>query len=57
MNVLTIYAHHNPKSFCHAVLEKFTAGLEDAGHKNEVVDLHVIKFDPILSELGKEFAQ
>jgi NAD(P)H dehydrogenase (quinone) len=57
MNVLTIYAHHNPKSFCHAVLEKFTAGLEDAGHKNEVADLHVIKFDPILSELGKEFAQ
>lgn len=41
MNVLTIYAHHNPKSFCHAVLEKFTAGLEDAGHKNEVVDLQL----------------
>lgn len=56
MNVLTIYAHHNPKSFCHAVLEKFTAGLEDAGHKNEVVDLHATKFDPIFSERGKEFA-
>lgn len=48
MKVLTIYAHHNPHSFCHAVLEQFSAGLKDAGHTNEIVDLHAINFDPVL---------
>jgi NAD(P)H dehydrogenase (quinone) len=48
MRVLTIYAHHNPRSFCHAVLERFDAGLRDAGHDNEVVDLHAIGFNPVL---------
>lgn len=50
MRVLTIYAHHNPQSFCHAVLERFSAGLRDAGHDNEVVDLHAIHFDPVLHD-------
>jgi NAD(P)H dehydrogenase (quinone) len=45
--VLTVYAHENPRSFCHGVLERFTAGLTDAGHTSEVVDLHAIKFDPV----------
>ena len=48
MNVLTIYANPNPKSFCHAVLEQFTKGLADAGHHQEVVDLYGIGFDPVL---------
>ena len=48
MRVLTIYAHHNPRSFCHAILERFTQGLLDAGHTSEVVDLHAIHFDPVL---------
>jgi NAD(P)H dehydrogenase (quinone) len=47
MKVLTIYAHPNPKSFCHAVLEQFSRGLKDAGHSNEVVDLYAIGFDPV----------
>ncbi len=47
MNILTVYAHPNPKSFCHAILEQFTKGLEDAGHTNEVVDLYAIHFDPV----------
>ncbi|HEU4947588.1 MAG TPA: NAD(P)H-dependent oxidoreductase [Kribbella sp.] len=47
MKVLTIYAHHDPRSFCHSVLERFTAGLADAGHTSEVVDLYAIKFDPV----------
>jgi NAD(P)H dehydrogenase (quinone) len=47
MRVLTVYAHPNPKSFCHAVLERFTQGLADAGHASEVVDLYAIKFDPV----------
>jgi NAD(P)H dehydrogenase (quinone) len=47
MKVLTVYAHHNPKSFCHAVLERFSSGLADAGHSNEIVDLYSIHFDPV----------
>ena len=47
MNVLTVYAHPNPKSFCHAVLEQFTEGLRDAEHQSEVVDLYAINFDPV----------
>ncbi|HKU44641.1 MAG TPA: NAD(P)H-dependent oxidoreductase [Polyangiales bacterium] len=50
MRVLTIYAHHNPRSFCSAVLTKFDAGLAAAGHTNEVVDLHAIGFNPVLTE-------
>lgn len=50
MHVLTIYAHSNPRSFCHAVLEEFTAGLREAGHTGEVVDLYAIGFDPVLDE-------
>jgi NAD(P)H dehydrogenase (quinone) len=47
MHVLTVYAHPNPKSFCHAVLQEFTKGLIDAGHTSEVVDLYGIRFDPV----------
>lgn len=47
MRVLTVYAHPNPHSFCHAVLEQFTRGLGDAGHASEVVDLHAIGFNPV----------
>jgi NAD(P)H dehydrogenase (quinone) len=47
MRVLTIYAHPNPRSFCHSVLERFTAGLVDGGHTTEVVDLYAIGFDPV----------
>lgn len=50
MKVLTVYAHHNPRSFCHAVLERFGEGLREAGHTNEVVDLYAIGFDPVFSE-------
>ena len=32
MRVLTVYAHPNPKSFCHAILQQFTKGLKDVGH-------------------------
>ena len=47
MKVLTVFAHPNPKSFCHAILEQFTRGLEEAGHTSEVVDLYAIRFDPV----------
>lgn len=47
MRVLVVYAHYNPESFCHAVLEQVTKGLGDAGHSYEVVDLYAIGFDPV----------
>jgi NAD(P)H dehydrogenase (quinone) len=47
MNVLTIYAHHNRHSFCHAILQRFSEGLRDAGHSHEIVDLHAVGFDPV----------
>jgi NAD(P)H dehydrogenase (quinone) len=50
VKVLTVYAHQNPRSFCHGVLERFTAGLADAGHESEVVDLYAIKFDPVFRD-------
>jgi NAD(P)H dehydrogenase (quinone) len=50
MRVLTIYAHHNPRSFCHAILERFGEGLRDAGHENDVVDLHAMGFDPVFGD-------
>ena len=54
MKVLVVYAHPVPTSFNHAILESFTKGLKEVGHEFEVVDLHAIKFDPILKpiELG-----
>ncbi len=48
MKVLTVYANPNPKSFCHAILEKFDQGLKEAGHENEIVDLYAIKFNPVV---------
>jgi NAD(P)H dehydrogenase (quinone) len=50
MKVLTVYAHHDPRSFCHGVLEHFTEGLGDAGHASEVIDLYAIKFDPVFRD-------
>ena len=40
MKVLTVFAHPASRSFCHAVLDRFDAGLRDAGHTNEIVDLY-----------------
>lgn len=48
MHVLTVFAHPGSRSFCHAVLDRFDAGLRDAGHTNEIVDLYASGFDPVL---------
>lgn len=47
MRVLTVIANPNPQSLCHALLERFTAGLRAAGHECDVVDLYAIRFDPV----------
>jgi NAD(P)H dehydrogenase (quinone) len=50
MRVLTVFAHPGSESFCHAVLDRFDAGLREAGHTNDIVDLYAIGFDPVLRE-------
>lgn len=53
MRVLTVFAHHSHRSFCGAILERFGEGLRDAGHSNDVVDLHAIGFDPVLRDTDR----
>ena len=48
MKVLTVFAQPASHSFCHAVLDRFDAGLRDAGHTNEIVDIYAIGFDPVI---------
>jgi putative NADPH-quinone reductase len=35
VKVLTVFAHPGSRSFCRAVLDRFDAGLRDAGHTHE----------------------
>jgi len=49
MNVLIVFTHPNPASFNHALLERVSAGLKQAGHTIKVKDLYKENFDPILS--------
>ena len=55
MQVLIVYAHPNPQSFNHAIVEACSKGLAEAGHTYEVVDLYAINFNPCLS--GGDLAQ
>ena len=55
MNVLVVYAHPNPNSFNHAILESFTKGLKDGGKTFEVSDLNATEFNPSLG--FEDFAQ
>ncbi|HYN56147.1 MAG TPA: M20/M25/M40 family metallo-hydrolase, partial [Motilibacterales bacterium] len=48
-HVLVVYAHPNPQSFTHAVLDQIVRGLADAGHSYEVLDLYAIGFNPVFS--------
>ena len=54
MKVLVVYAHPNPKSLNHAILETLKEGLSRAGHETDVVDLYGLGFNPVLS--GNELA-
>lgn len=49
MNVLVIYAHPDPKSFNHAILEQVKRGLKDGNHTLTVIDLYEDNFNPILT--------
>jgi len=47
MNVLIVYAHHEPSSFNAALLQVAASTLEEAGHRVTVSDLYAMKFDPV----------
>jgi len=49
MKVLVVYAHPNPESFNHAVLERFVEGLQSKNHEVEILDLYAQGFNPLLS--------
>jgi NAD(P)H dehydrogenase (quinone) len=49
MNVLVVYAHPNPDSFTHAILDHVTKGLDDSPHSYKVSDLYASGFDPVFS--------
>jgi NAD(P)H dehydrogenase (quinone) len=50
MRVLVVYAHPNPDSFTHAVLEQVKRGLDDSPHTYKVNDLYASGFDPVFTE-------
>lgn len=47
MRVLVVYAHYNPDSFTHALLDQVVMGLEDGGHDCTLNDLQASGFDPV----------
>ena len=49
MKVLVVYAHFNPNSFTHAILEEVTRGLEESPRSYKVSDLNAIGFDPVFT--------
>ena len=55
MKALILYAHPNPQSFNHAVLETVRESLEASGHEVSVRDLYAQGFDPVLK--AEDFAK
>lgn len=50
MKVLIVYAHHEPKSFNAALLQRSVDTLAALGHEVQVSDLYAMKFNPIAGE-------
>ena len=50
MKVFIVFAHHEPKSFGKALLERSVAALKEAGHDVVVSDLHAMNFNPVATE-------
>jgi putative NADPH-quinone reductase len=57
MQVLAIFAHPESRSFCDAVLERSVAGLRDAGHTNEIVDLYARRRSSTSAPTTQDFAR
>ena len=50
MNVLIVFAHHEPQSFNHALLARSVAELQAQGHRVQVSDLYAMGFSPVAGE-------
>ncbi len=48
MQVLLVYAHPDPESFCGRLRDTAVAALEGAGHQVDLLDLYAEGFDPVL---------
>ncbi|WP_291582819.1 NAD(P)H-dependent oxidoreductase [Clostridium sp. UBA6640] len=48
MKHLIIYAHPNPNSFCHAILQSVENVSKSKGHEVKIKDLYAINFNPTL---------
>ncbi len=48
MRILILYAHPNPSSFCHAILDSLIEVCRKGSVHAEVRDLYAVNFDPIL---------
>jgi len=55
MNYLLIYAHPNPKSFCHAIKEEIENQIKQQGGEVTARDLYQLGWDPVLS--SNDFVQ
>ncbi|MBT2695949.1 NAD(P)H-dependent oxidoreductase [Bacillus sp. ISL-40] len=53
MNHLIVYAHPNPNSYNHAILETTVNTLKENGHEVSVRDLYALNFEPVLRFEGK----
>jgi len=53
MRVLYVYCHPLDDSFHAAIRKEALAGLAEAGHEVDLLDLYAEKFDPVLSEEGR----
>lgn len=51
--VLYVYCHPLPDSFHAAIREEAMAGLAQAGHAVDLLDLYAERFDPVLSAEGR----
>lgn len=55
MKVLIVYAHPEPKSFGHALLERSLHTLRSCGHEVAVSDLYAMDFNPVAR--GADFSE
>lgn len=50
MRALIVYCHPREGSFCSALRDASVAGLRDAGHEVDIIDLAAERFDPVMPE-------
>lgn len=50
MNILLVYCHPVPESYCAAIRDRAVAALTKAGHDVDLLDLYAEGFDPVMPE-------